>query len=169
MAGNYQTVEYRDELLADKSVSRVYTNNRREWRTLTADGRVQWRDSTGASGVDELLGDGIIKRTIAGSQPVYGREQGYGRTLWSNNILTINRTSFGGRIGAVLATIGAAALLGSLVAPPLILSASEEEQLRVQQQRLAQQSSGDSGGSSSNSDSSWDDGSDSGDADGDFG
>jgi hypothetical protein len=169
---NYQTVEYSDELLADKSVSRVYTNNRREWRTLTADGRVEWRDSAGTTGVDELLGDGIIKRTVAGGQPVYGREQGYGRTLWSNNLLTINRTSFGGRIGAALVAVGGAALIAGLVAPPRILSAQEEEQLR-QQRAAQQQSSGDGGGSSSggdsSSDSDWDDSNDIGDADSDFG
>ncbi|MEP6924962.1 MAG: hypothetical protein ABI954_10900 [Pyrinomonadaceae bacterium] len=167
---SYQTIEYSDELLADQSVSRVYNNNRREWRTQTADGRVEWRDSAGASGVDELLGGGIIKRTVTGGQPVYGREQGYGRTLWSNGFLTINRTSFSGRIGTALAAIGGAALIGGLVAPPLILSAQEEEQLR--QQRAAQQQSGGDGGSSggdSGSGSDWDDGSDSGDADGDFG
>jgi hypothetical protein len=164
---NYQTVEYQDELLADKSVSRVYTNNRREWRTLTAEGRVEWRDSAGTNGVDELLGDGIIKRIVVGGQPVYGREQGYGRTLWSNNLLTINRTSFGGRLGAALTAIGGAALIGGLVAPPLMLTAQEEEQLR--QQRAAQQQSSGDGGSSSDSDSDWDDGSDMGDADSDFG
>ena len=164
MAENYQTVEYTDELLADKTVSRVYTNHRREWRTLTADGRVEWRDNSGASGIDELLGDKIIKRTFADHQIVYGREQGYGRTFWSNGVLTINRTSFGGRIGALLATVGGAALIGGLVAPPLALSIAEEEHLR-QQERAAQQS----GSSDSGSDSDWDDGGDAGDADGDFG
>ncbi len=165
MAEKYQTVEYTDELLADKTVSRVYTNHRREWRTLAADGRVEWRDNGGASGVDELLGDKVIKRTFADNKIVYGREQGYGRTLWSNGILTINRTSFGGRIGSVLATIGGAALIGGLVAPPLALSLQEEEQLRQQQRAAQQQSSSDS----SNSDSDWDDGGDTGDADSDFG
>lgn len=165
---NYQTVEYRDEMLADKTVSRVYNNNRREWRTLTADGRVEWRDSAGANGVDELLGDGIVKRTVAGgNQPIYGREQGYGRTLWSNNLLTVNQTSFSGRIGTALAAFGGAALIGGLVAPPLFLSASEEEQLR--QQQRAQQSSGSSDSGDSGSDSDWDDGGDTGTGDNDFG
>lgn len=165
-----QKVEFQDELLADQTVSRVYSNDRREWRTKLADGRVEWRDDTGASGVDELLGDRIVKRTVRGGEVIYGREQGFGRTLWSNDLLTVNRTDFGGRIGGILAAVTGAALIGGLVAPPIALSAEQEEALRQQQQR-AQQSSGggDAGGSSSDTNTEWSDGSDANDSDSDFG
>jgi hypothetical protein len=157
---NYQTIEYTDELLADKTICRRYNNGRIEWRTKISDTKIDWRDNQTNFGVDELLGDGIIKR-IYGNQTVYAREQGYGRTLWSNNLLTVNRTSFGGKVGAILAGVGGAFLLGSLVAPPLMLGAEQEAELRRQQQQQQQQnSSSDSGGE-------WE--SDFSDSDGDFG
>lgn len=162
MPTNYQTIEYTDELLVDKTICRKYNNGRIEWRTRIDETKIDWRDNQANFGVDELLGNGIIKRTY-GNQTVYAREQGYGRTLWSNNLLTINRTSFGGKVGAILAGIGGAFLLGSLIAPPLMLGAQEEEELRRQQalqQQSSNSSSGDGGG--------WDDG-DFSDADGDFG
>jgi hypothetical protein len=162
MPTNYQTIEYTDELLADKTVCRKYNNGRIEWRTRIDETKIDWRDNQANFGVDELLGNGIIKRTY-GNQTVYAREQGYGRTLWSNNLLTINRTSFGGKVGAILAGIGGAFLLGSLVAPPLMLGAQEEEELR-RQQALQQQNSN----SSSSDGGGWDDG-DFSDSDGDFG
>jgi hypothetical protein len=157
---NYQTIEYTDELLADKTICRRYNNGRIEWRTKISDTKIDWRDNQTNFGVDELLGDGIIKR-IYGNQTVYAREQGYGRTLWSNNLLTVNKTSFGGKVGAILAGVGGAFLLGSLVAPPLMLGAEQEAELRRQQQQQQQQnSSSDSGGE-------WE--SDFSDSDGDFG
>lgn len=180
MSENYQSVEYTDELLADQSVSRVYSDGRREWRIRYADNTVHWRDHLGESGFDELLGEGIVKRTFntVGKQPLYGREQGYGRTLWSDGFLTINQTSFGGRMGKTLAAVGGAALVGGLIAPPLIMSSGEEEALRqAEKQRQGDSGGGSSGGDSGDSDSSseteaggsWDEGGDFGDADGDFG
>lgn len=159
---SYQTIEYTDELLADKTVCRRYNNGRIEWRTKIDETKVDWRDNQSNFGVDELLGDGIIKRTYGNNQVVYAREQGYGRTLWSNNLLTVNRTSFGGKVGAILAGVGGAFLLGSLIAPPLMLGAEQEAELRRQQalQQSSSSSSGDSGGS-------WE--SDFSDSDGDFG
>jgi hypothetical protein len=167
MPSNYQTIEYTDELLAGQTVCRRYQNGRVEWRKRIDETKAEWRDNQSNQGIDELLGDGIVKRTYANGQILYAREQGYGRTLWSNNLLTVNRTSFGGKVGAILAGIGGAFLLGGLVAPPLMLAAEQEEQLR-QQQALQQQSAG-SSSSSGDSGSSWDDGSDFGDSDGDFG
>lgn len=157
---NYQTIEYTDELLADGTVCRRYNNGRIEWRRKFDETKVEWRDNQSTQGFDELLGDGIIKRTY-NDQTIYAREQGYGRTLWSNNLMTINKTNFGGKIGAILAGIGGAFLLGSLVAPPMMLAAEQEEELRRQQALQQQQQS------SSSSDSSWD--SDFSDSDGDFG
>lgn len=168
MPTNYQTIEYTDELLADKTICRRYQNGRIEWRRRLDDGSIEWRDNQSNQGVDELLGDGIIKRTDGNSQIVYAREQGYGRTLWSNNLLTVNRTSFGGKIGGVLAAVGGAFLLGSLIAPPLMLEAEQEAELR-RQHALQQQTSSASDSSSSGDGGSWDDSSDFGDSDGDFG
>ena len=167
MPNNYQTIEYTDELLADKTVCRRYNNGRTEWRTRIDETKVDWRDNQSNFGVDELLGDGIIKRTN-NNQTIYAREQGYGRTLWSNNLLTVNRTSFGGKIGMILASVGGAFLLGSLIAPPLILGSGEEEALR-QKQLQQQQSTADGSSSSGDSGGDWDDSGDLGDSDGDFG
>ncbi len=165
MPTNYRTIEYTDELLADQTVCRRYHDGRVEWRKRLDETKIEWRDNQSNSGVDELLGDSIIKR-IDGTNTMYAREQGYGRTLWSNNLLTVNRTSFGGKVGGLLTAMGGAMLLGSLVIPPMMLGAQEEEQLR-QQQALQQQQS--SSSSSSGDGGSWDDSGDFGDSDGDFG
>ncbi len=133
-----RVVTYRDELLADGSVRRFFDNGQSEWRRRLPDGRVEWNDSQGYAGIDELLGDGIIKRTFANGRVIYAREQGFGRTLWyGGKVLTVNQTSFGGRVGAILTAMGAGFLLGSLVPPPEFLSPAEEEMLR---QKAAQQS-----------------------------
>lgn len=161
MVENYQTVEYTDELLADKTICRRYQNGRIEWRKKLAETKIEWRDNQSIQGTDELLSTGIIKRTYS-NQTVYGREQGYGRTLWSNNQLTVNRTNFGGKIGAILASVGGAVLLGSLIAPPLALSLEQEEEMRRQQALQQQQNN-----SSGSTETSWD--SDFSDSDGDFG
>lgn len=191
MAQQPSIITYTDELLADRSVRRSYSDGRFEWRQRLPDRRVQWRDNQGNSGVDELLGAGILKRTFDSGQISYGREQGYGRTAWGtqdNLVVTVNQSSFGGRVGTILTGIGAGVLLGSIVAPPQMLSAEEEQALRER----AQESSGDSGssggddhdsGSRSDYDSeddddrySWDDerygdggGGGGGDGDGDWG
>ena len=80
--------------------------------------------------------------------------------------MTVNRTSFGGKVGAILAGVGGAFLLGSLIAPPLMLDPGQEEELRRQQALQQQQNSN---SSSSDSGGDWDDSSDFGDSDGDFG
>jgi hypothetical protein len=162
MPTNYQTIEYTDEVLADKTVCRRYNNGRIEWRTKVDETKIGWRDNQSIEGVDELLGDGIIKR-IYSNQTVYAREQGYGRTLWSNNMLTVNKTNFSGKVGLILAGIGGAFLLGSLVAPPMMLGTEQEEEMRRQQALQQQQQSS----TSSDSGGSWE--SDFSDSDGDFG
>ena len=110
MAENYREIEYTDEILTDKTICRRYQNGRIEWRKKINETKAEWRDNQSLTGLDELLGKGIIKRTYGG-QTIYGREQGYGRTLWSDNLLTINKTNFGGKIGSILASIGGALLL----------------------------------------------------------
>ncbi|MDW8212106.1 MAG: hypothetical protein RMJ55_00990, partial [Roseiflexaceae bacterium] len=160
---NPRVITYQDELLADGSVRRVFSDGRQEWRRRLPDGRVEWRDNQGYAGIDELLGDGILKRTFNQGQVIYAREQGYGRTLWHRGqVLTVNQTSFGGRVGAILTSMGAGFLLGSLVLPPEYLSPEEEEMLRqkmLQQKQQIGSSGGWGGGSewdSGDSDSDWD-------------
>jgi len=128
---NPHTITYTDELLVDHSLHRRYSNGVEEWRQLLPDGRVEWLDSSGQTGKDELLGEGIIKRSYADGQVIYAREQGYGRTVWGDGTLvTINKTSFGGQVGAILTLIGAGALLGPLFLPPSNLTSEAEATLR---------------------------------------
>jgi hypothetical protein len=138
---DYRRVGYRDELLADRSVQRSYADGRREWRRRVG-GTVEWRDDRGGAGVDEPLGHRLVKRRHADGRVVYGRELGYGRTAWGDRALTVNETSMGGRVGAILAAVGAAGLLGAIADPPDVLTPEQEEQLRQQ----AQQSGGDDWG-----------------------
>lgn len=123
-------ITYQDELLADGTVHRSYSDGRREWRHHQTDGLVRWRDDRGGSGTDEPLGRRLVKRIDADGRTLYGREAGYGRTLWSDEVLTVNRGSLTGRTGAVLATLGAGVLAGALIAPPQALTAEQEEALR---------------------------------------
>lgn len=150
-------ITYRDELLADKSVRRTFSDGHYEWRRRLPDGRVQWQDNQGYSGIDEVLNETIIKRTFSNGAVIYGCEQGYGRTAWSGGgrVVTVNQSSFGGRVGMILASIGAGMLLGSIVWPPDSLSAMEEEALREQMRQQMRQASTSS--SSNDSESDWDD------------
>jgi hypothetical protein len=162
----YREIDYTDELLADGSVHRRFSDGREEWRRRgPAERMVSWRDNHGQQGTDELLGDRILKRAYATGQAVYGRDVGYGRTVWGNGTMTRNRTTFGGRMGSILAAVGAGAVLGAIVAPPMFMSPLEEDELREQARQQAQQQA-QSGG---DGDGDWDfDGDDSGDSD-DFG
>jgi hypothetical protein len=165
----YREIAYTDELLSDRSVHRRFADGRQEWRRRNGHRHVEWRDDQGRSGVDEALGGRVIKRQYSTGQIVYGRDQGYGRTAWSDGTMTVNRSSFGGRTGAIIAAVGAGALLGAVIAPPLAMSAMEEEQLRQQAQQ--QPVSSDSGGGDGGDGGSWtdNDSGDSGDSGDDFG
>lgn len=164
----YDIVRYRDELLPDQSVRRIYSNGVTEWRRRLPNGTVVWQDSRGQHGTDELLGEGIVKR-VASGRVFYGKEQGYGRTAWmidGRPMVTVNETSFGGRLGEMLAMVGLAGMMSAIVWPPLILSPEEEEQLRAAAQQ--QGSIGSAGGDMGSTPAAWS--SDSGgDADSDFG
>ncbi|MGW0035520.1 hypothetical protein [Gordonia sp. NPDC003376] len=155
-----QQLTYSDELLADHSVYRRYSDGRQEWRRRDDQGRVWWRDDRGNSGVDEPLGTRIVKRTYHNGAVIYGRENGFGRTLWSDGILTLNRSRFGGRLGAALAAVAGGALLVGLIHPPQHLTPEQEAQLQTEPV-----DPGSGGGSDSYS--SWDDTGD--DDGGDFG
>jgi len=143
-----QILTYTDTLLSDQSVHRVYSDGNQEWRRLVG-GLVEWQDSLGRAGVDELLGQGVLKRTFSDGRVLYGREQGYGRTVWGGgSMVTINKTSFGGRVGTLLAGLGAGALLGPVVLPPASLTPEEEEALRRQEEEAQRRTAeaGDHGG-----------------------
>jgi hypothetical protein len=161
----YRDVTFTDELLSDGSVHRRFSDGREEWRWRGPGSVVHWRDNAGTTGTDELLGGRIIKRLFADGRVLYGRDQGYGRTAWGDRTLTVNRTSFGGRAGQLLAAAGAGFALGAIVAPPLGMSAIEEEELRRQQ---AQQSSSSGDGGDGGDDGAWSDDSGGG-SDDDFG
>ncbi|MFD6529475.1 hypothetical protein [Streptomyces sp. NPDC060184] len=175
-------IGYSDELLADGSVHRSYQDGRQEWRRRdpSVAGLVRWYDNTGASGTDELLGDRIVKRVSNGTV-TYGRDLGYGRTVWGRgDSLTVNRTSFGGRMGLLLAGIGVTALVVTEAQlPPLSLSPEEEEELRRQAARDSGGDGGDGAGSGDSDgpadpadddwDGDWGGGDDGGWSDDDFG
>ncbi|MFC9343193.1 hypothetical protein ACFT0G_23230 [Streptomyces sp. NPDC057020] len=149
-----EEIGYADELLADGTVHRRYENGLEEWRRRTSGHPhlVYWHDNRGASGTDELLGDRIIKRSLADGTVTYARDIGYGRTLWARGEkVLVNRSSFGGRMGVLLAGLGVATLaVTAAQLPPLSMSPEQEEALR-QQQAQAQQSSGGGGGDSGGS------------------
>jgi hypothetical protein len=145
----HRQITYTDELLSDDTVHRRYADGHEEWRRRTPAGTVSWQDSHGNSGTDEPLGRRLVKRTYRDGRVVYGREGGYGRTLWGDGVLTANRTSFGGRLGAILAGMAGGALLTGMAMPPDMLTAAQEEELRTQ---ALNQSSGDGGWSG---DSGW--------------
>lgn len=151
---------YTDELLADETVHRRYSDGRQEWRSRGPGPVVTWRDDSGTTGTDEPLGPRLIKRTYGDGRVVYGREAGYGRTLWGDGTLTANRSSFGGRFGGLLAAAAGAVLVGGLIAPPESLTPEQEAELRLaaEEDPAAAGGSGDYG--------EW--GGDA-DADGDFG
>ncbi|MFD7256397.1 hypothetical protein [Streptomyces sp. NPDC059874] len=152
-------IGYADELLADGTVHRRYEGGLEEWRSRTP-GRphvVSWHDNQGASGTDELLGNRVIKRTLADGTATYARDIGYGRTVWPRGErVTVNRSSFGGRMGVLLAGLGVATLaITAAHLPPLSMTLEEEEALRRQQEQAQASSSsgGDGGGDGGGGDS----------------
>ncbi|GAA4672979.1 hypothetical protein [Gordonia humi] len=157
-------VTYTDELLADGTVYRRYSDGRQEWRTKAAEGRASWHDDRGRTGVDEPLGPKIVKREFGDGMVIYGRENGFGRTVWSDGIMTVNRSRFGGRFGALVAGVAGTVLVAGLVYPPDSLAIGEEEALRAQ----GDPSSSGGDGSSGDTYSDWGDG-DGGNDGGDFG
>ncbi|MFG2873694.1 hypothetical protein ACGFYU_01455 [Streptomyces sp. NPDC048337] len=164
-----QEIGYADELLADGTVHRRYEDGLEEWRSRTP-GRphlVRWHDNRGTSGTDELLGNHIVKRTLADGTALYARDIGYGRTVWPRGErVTVNRTSVGGRMAVLLAGLGVATLaITAAHLPPIDMTPVEEEALRRQQQQSQASSGsggdgggGDSGGDGDSGDDSWETG-----------
>ena len=70
-------ITYSDELLADGTVHRRYSDGRNEWRSRGTDGRIHWRDDRGDSGTDERLGRDLVKRSHTDGRT------GYGWTEWN--------------------------------------------------------------------------------------
>ncbi|MCF8606494.1 hypothetical protein L5I01_24375 [Gordonia sp. HY442] len=155
---------YTDELLADGTVYRRYSDGRQEWRSRNPGGEIQWHDDRGRSGTDVALGRKIVKRTHADGVVIYGRENGFGRTVWSDGVLTVNKSRFGGRLGAAITGVAGAALIGALVYPPDALTPDQEADLLANSATPG----GGSGGDGSRGDSYSDWGGD-GDDGGDFG
>lgn len=139
----YREITYTDELLADGTVHRRYSDGRQEWRARRPDGVVTWRDGRGGTGSDEPLGRHLVKRSYLDGSVIYGREGGFGRTLWGDGSLTVNRSSLRGRLGGIVAAVAGTALIGSLVMPPDALTPEQEQELRAQ----AQDPAGGDGGS----------------------
>ncbi|RKE17636.1 hypothetical protein [Streptomyces sp. TLI_171] len=141
-------ITYSDELLADGTAHRRYSDGRSEWRSRGADGRIHWRDDRGDSGTDERLGRDLVKRTHADGRVGYGRDLGYGRTVWGQGrYVLVNRSSFPGRVGVVLGALGLGAGIAAASYAPELLSDDEEEELRREAAERARSSSGgDSGG-----------------------
>ncbi|MER5961585.1 hypothetical protein [Streptomyces sp. NPDC002057] len=159
-----EEIGYTDELLADGTVHRTYEDGLEEWRRRTP-GRPQlvgWHDNRGGSGTDELIGDRIIKRSLADGTATYARDIGYGRTLWARGErVLVNRSSFGGRMGALLTGLGVATLaITAAQLPPLSMSPEQEEALRQQQAQAQSSSGGDGGGGTATGDDGSDDGDD---------
>lgn len=157
-----QEIGYADELLADGTVHRRYEDGLEEWRSRTADRPhvVRWHDNRGGSGTDELLGNRVVKRTLADGTALYARDIGYGRTVWPRGErVTVNRSSFGGRIGVLLAGLGVATLaITAAHLPPLSMTPEEEEALRRQQEQNQASSDGgggEAGGGGDTGDDSW--------------
>ncbi|MEU9254382.1 hypothetical protein AB0D66_21290 [Streptomyces sp. NPDC048270] len=164
-----QEIGYADELLADGTVHRRYEDGLEEWRSRSP-GRphlVTWHDNRGGSGTDELLGGRVVKRTLADGTATYARDIGYGRTVWARGErVTVNRSSLGGRVGALLTGLGVAALAVTAAhLPPLSMTPQEEEALRRQQEQSQASSGsggdgggGDAGGDGDSGDDSWETG-----------
>ncbi|MFF7453229.1 hypothetical protein [Kitasatospora sp. NPDC008115] len=144
---NARHLGYRDELLADGQVHRRYEDGRSEWRRRGTDRQIHWHDSLGRSGTDEPLGRDLVKRRYADGATEYGRDIGYGRTVWGGGLVTLNRSSFGGRLGVVVGALGVAGVAAITAAqlPPDALSEDEEEELRAQARQQASTSSGGGG------------------------
>ncbi|MDY0814309.1 hypothetical protein [Kitasatospora purpeofusca] len=150
---NARHLGYRDELLADGQVHRRYEDGRSEWRRRGTDRQIHWHDSLGRSGTDEPLGRDLVKRRYADGTAEYGRDLGYGRTVWGGGLVTLNRSSFGGRLGVVVGALGVAGVAAITAAqlPPTALSEAEEEELRQQARQQTSSGGGDGGGSSNGS------------------
>ncbi|QKW18266.1 hypothetical protein HUT16_03580 [Kitasatospora sp. NA04385] len=156
-------ITYSDELLADGTVHRRYSDGRSEWRSR-GDGRIHWRDDRGDSGTDERLGRDLVKRVHADGRVGYGRDIGYGRTVWGQGrYVLVNRSSFPGRVGALIGALGLGAGIAAAHYAPELLSDDEEEELRRQEAeraRSAGDGGGDGGGGDGFDDGGFDDGTD---------
>ncbi|MEV4561945.1 hypothetical protein AB0K51_33885 [Kitasatospora sp. NPDC049285] len=140
-------ITYSDELLADGTAHRRYSDGRSEWRRRDPDGRIHWRDDRGDSGTDERLGSDLIKRVHADGRTGYGRDVGYGRTVWGQGqYVLVNRSSFPGRLGVVLGALGLGAGIAAAQFAPELLSEDEEEELRRQAAERVNRSTDGSGG-----------------------
>jgi hypothetical protein len=123
----YRRIPFSDDLLADGTVRRIYSDGRQEWRRHGFGGVVTWLDSAGRVGIDEPRANRVVLRLIAPNTMLYGRDAGFGRTAWSDGVLTVNETSLKGLLIRVLAVIGAARLLPMILDPPRTHPLAEDD------------------------------------------
>ena len=189
-AGRARRVSFVDALLPDGAVERAYDTGVRERRVAREPGVVEWSDSRGAQGRDLDLGDGRVRREVAGGV-MEGRQVGHGVTVWDDGqLITINETPLpeqlpampaaAGGLRGLLLGLGLGGLfgLGAAGANPYGLDPNSDEYalyaeqaLQQEQLRRAQQAQTATSGASvsTSSDFGFDDGRDGGNGDGDGG
>ncbi len=188
-AGRARRVSFVDTLLPDGAVERAYDSGVRERRVAREPGVVEWSDSQGAQGRDLDLGEGRVRREVAGGV-MEGRQVGNGVTVWSDGqLITVNETPLPeqlpvmpavGGLGGLLLGLGLGGLfgLGAASANPYGLDPNSDEYalyaeqaMQQEQLRRAQQAqttaSGSSTDGSSSGDFGFDDDRDDHDGDGD--
>jgi hypothetical protein len=121
---------YADEVMAGGGVCRRYSDGREEWRWRDPEGTVWWRDNRQEHGTDEPLRGGVVKRTHLDGRVLYGRDVGFGWTIWTDGRRTLNRTDAPAGLVALLLRVGAPALLGVVPPPPPWLSPPEQARRR---------------------------------------
>ena len=188
-AGRARRVSFVDALLADGALERAYDTGVRERRVARESGIVEWSDSQGAQGRDLDLGEGRVRREVAGGGITEGRQVGNGVTVWDDGqLITINETPLPeqlpampaatGGLGGLLLGLGLGGLfgLGAAGANPYGLDPNSDEyalyaEQAMQQERLrrAQQAQTATSGTSTSTSSDFGFDDDRGDGDGDSG
>jgi hypothetical protein len=123
-------VTFTDEVMSGGGVCRRYSDGVEEWRWRDPDGTVWWRDNRQRYGTDEPVGPVLIKRTHVDGHVLYGRDGGFGLTVWSDGRRTLNATDLSPVLLALLVAVGFRALGHIVPAPPPSLSPSDEQRLR---------------------------------------
>jgi hypothetical protein len=123
-------VTFTDEVMSGGGVCRRYSDGVEEWRWRDPDGTVWWRDNQQRHGTDEPLTGTLVKRTFLDGRVLFGRDLGFGFTIWSDGRRTLNVTNSPAGLAALLVRVGSQALLGVASAPPSSLSPTEEARLR---------------------------------------
>lgn len=129
MSGSAE-VTFTDEVMSGGGVFRRYSDGVEEWRWRDPAGVIWWRDNRGRHGADEPLRGALIKRTHLDGRVAYGRDAGFGFTVWSDGRRTLNVTNSPAGLVALLVQVGGRALHSVVPAPPAVLTPTEEARLR---------------------------------------